>query len=85
MVTPAYLFAGQGAQKVGMGKELCEAHPAARELFGQAGEILRLDLAKICIEGPAEELERTDRCQPALLVHGIACLEVAKAGGFPEG
>lgn len=80
----AYLFAGQGAQKVGMGKDLVEAFPQARDLFERASAILGFDLARVCFEGPAEELNRTDRCQPALLVHGIACLEVAKAKGFPE-
>ncbi|HYE98703.1 MAG TPA: ACP S-malonyltransferase [Planctomycetota bacterium] len=80
----AYLFAGQGAQKVGMGKDLAEAFPKTRELFERASGILGFDLARVCFEGPAEELNRTDRCQPALLVHGIACLEVARAKGFPE-
>lgn len=83
MVTTAYLFAGQGAQTVGMGKDLCASYPKARELFERAGAILGFDLAKVCFEGPAEELNRTDRSQPALLVHGIACLEVARAKEFP--
>lgn len=84
MVNVAYVFAGQGAQAVGMGKDLAAAFPKARELFERASAILGFDLAKVCFEGPAEELNRTDRCQPALLVHGIACLEVAKQKGFPE-
>jgi [acyl-carrier-protein] S-malonyltransferase len=83
MVNVAYVFAGQGAQAVGMGKDLAEAFPAVRELYARASAILGFDLAKISFEGPAEELNRTDRCQPALLVHGVACLEVAKAKGFP--
>jgi [acyl-carrier-protein] S-malonyltransferase len=62
-----------------MGKDL----PAAKALYDRASEILGFDLAKVSFEGPPEELNRTDRCQPALLVHGIACLEVAKAKGFP--
>ena len=85
MVTTAYLFAGQGAQAVGMGKDLVAAFPKTRELYDRATAILGFDLAKVCFEGPAEELNRTDRCQPALLVHGLACLEVAKAKGLPEG
>jgi [acyl-carrier-protein] S-malonyltransferase len=80
MVNVAYLFAGQGAQKVGMGKDL----PGAKPLYDRASELLGFDLAKVSFEGPPEELNRTDRCQPALLVHGIACLEVAKAKGLPE-
>jgi [acyl-carrier-protein] S-malonyltransferase len=84
MVSVAYLFAGQGAQAVGMAKDLCAAYPGARGLFDRAGTVLGFDLAKVCFEGPAEELERTDRCQPALLVHGIAALEAARAKGLPE-
>jgi [acyl-carrier-protein] S-malonyltransferase len=85
MVSVAYLFAGQGAQTVGMGKDLVASFPKAKDLFDRAGAILGFDLARVCFEGPAGELNRTDRCQPALLVHGLACLEVAKARGFPEG
>jgi len=84
MVTVAYLFAGQGSQAVGMGKDLVAEFPRARELFEKAGAILGFDLARVCFEGPAEELNRTDRCQPALLVHGLACLEVARKKGLPE-
>jgi [acyl-carrier-protein] S-malonyltransferase len=85
MTNVAYLFAGQGAQAVGMGKDLVAAFPKAKELFDRATAILGFDLAKVCFEGPPEELNRTDRCQPALLVHGLACLEVAKAKGLPDG
>lgn len=84
MVTTAYVFSGQGAQTVGMGRDLVEAFPETRAHFDRAGEILGFDLAKLCFEGPAEELNRTDRCQPALLVHGIACLASARAKGIPE-
>jgi [acyl-carrier-protein] S-malonyltransferase len=83
VVGVAYLFAGQGAQAVGMGKDLAAAFPKAKDLFDRASAILGFDLAKVCFEGPAEELNRTDRCQPALLVHGIACLEVAARKGLP--
>ena len=85
MVGVAYLFAGQGAQAVGMGKDLAAQFPKAKELFDRASAILGFDLAKVCFEGPPEELGRTDRCQPALLVHGIACLEVAALKGLPPG
>jgi [acyl-carrier-protein] S-malonyltransferase len=85
VVTVAYLFAGQGSQAVGMGKDLIAAFPKAKELFDRASSILEFDLAKVCFQGPAEELNRTDRSQPALLVHGIACLEVAAQKGLPPG
>jgi [acyl-carrier-protein] S-malonyltransferase len=68
----AYVFAGQGDQVVGMGKALCDAKPEARKLFDRASAILGFDLAKVCFEGPAEQLQRTDVCQPALLVHAVA-------------
>lgn len=71
----AFVFAGQGAQTVGMGKALCEAHPKARGWFDRANQVLGFDLAKACFEGPADHLNRTEICQPALLVHGIAALE----------
>lgn len=85
MVTTAYLFAGQGAQRVGMGRDLAAALPAAKALFDRASAILGFDLLRVCVEGPQEELNRTDRCQPALLVHGLACVEAARAKGLPEG
>lgn len=75
----ALLFAGQGAQQVGMGKDLVEKYPAAREIFSQADQILGRDLSKICFEGPKEELTQTKNCQPALFVHGLACLAALRA------
>ena len=74
----ALLFAGQGAQAVGMGEDLVAEHPAAASLFQQAGEVLGFSLSKIAFEGPAEELTKTSMCQPALYVHGLACLAVLK-------
>ncbi len=74
MVETAYIFSGQGAQAVGMGKILFETDSPGREVFLQANEILGFDLVKVCLEGPQEELNRTDICQPALLVHGLAML-----------
>ncbi|MFM7130060.1 MAG: ACP S-malonyltransferase [bacterium] len=75
----AFLFPGQGAQFVGMGKELYAELPAARELFDRAGEILGFDLKQICFEGPAEALEATDVSQPAILVASLAALESLKS------
>jgi len=75
----AFLFPGQGAQFVGMGKELYAELPAARALFDRAGEILGFDLKQLCFEGPAEALEATDVSQPAILVASLAALESLKA------
>ena len=70
----ALLFAGQGAQTVGMGKDLAVASPAAAALFAQADAQLGYSLSNLAFEGPAEELTKTAVCQPALYVHGLACL-----------
>jgi [acyl-carrier-protein] S-malonyltransferase len=70
----ALLFAGQGAQNVGMGKDLAAASPAAAILFQRADELLGYSLSTIAFDGPAEELTKTAVCQPALFVHGLACL-----------
>src|SRR5205809_3023791 len=83
----ALLFAGQGAQIVGMGGDLAEQFPTAVDLFGQADEILGRNLSQIAWNGPIEELTKTSNCQPALFVHGLACLSVLRelAGDFPIG
>jgi acyl transferase domain-containing protein len=65
----AFLFPGQGAQAVGMGKALAEAFPVAREAFAEADEALGFRLSEICWEGPAERLRETRYTQPALLTH----------------
>jgi len=83
----ALLFAGQGAQVVGMGKDLAEQFPTAADLFRQADEILGRKLSDIAWNGPIEELTKTSNCQPALFVHGLACLSILRelAGDFPVG
>ncbi|PYJ29966.1 MAG: [acyl-carrier-protein] S-malonyltransferase [Verrucomicrobia bacterium] len=83
----ALLFAGQGAQSVGMGHDLAEQFAAAADLFRQADEILGRNLSQIMWNGPIEELTKTSNCQPALFVHGLACLSVLRelAGDFPIG
>src|SRR5215510_2193506 len=70
----ALLFAGQGAQKVGMGKSLYEGSAAARALYDQADRVLGWSLTKVSFEGPETELTQTKVCQPALFVHGLAVL-----------
>jgi len=72
------LFAGQGAQAVGMGRDLAEAYAPARELFARADAQLGAPLSRTMFEGPAGELTRTSVCQPALYVHGLACLELLR-------
>ncbi|MBI2921827.1 MAG: ACP S-malonyltransferase [Planctomycetes bacterium] len=79
----AALFPGQGAQAVGMGRDLCERSAAARRVFDEAGAILGFDLAKTCFEGPEETLNRTDTCQPAILVHSVAALRAMEEKGSP--
>jgi [acyl-carrier-protein] S-malonyltransferase len=74
----AFLFPGQGAQTIGMGKTLYDELPAARQLFDTAAEILGYDLADICFNGPAEKLNSTAVGQPALYVTSMAGLEKLK-------
>lgn len=72
------LFAGQGAQAVGMGKDLSEGFPSVAESFRRADDVLGFSLSRTMFEGPQEELTRTSRCQPALYVHGLACLDLVR-------
>ena len=75
----AFLFPGQGAQFVGMARELAENLPAAKALFDEAAEVLGYDLLSLCIHGPAERLNETDVSQPAIFVASLAALESVKA------
>lgn len=74
----ALLFAGQGAQVVGMGKDLAATLPAARQVFDRANATLGYDLARICFDGPEAELTKTDNAQPAIFATSIACLEALR-------
>lgn len=78
MKNRAVVFAGQGAQFVGMGKDLIEAHPECRDLFARASAVLGYDLAKLCAEGPIEEITKSDKCQPAIFVTSAACYTALK-------
>ena len=75
----ALLFSGQGAQAVGMGRDLVDAYPAAKALFAEADETLGRKLSEVTFDGPDAELVKTANCQPALFVHGLACLAALEA------
>lgn len=75
----AFLFPGQGAQSVGMGQQLAETLPAVRSLYDRANAVLGFDLAKICFQGPEEDLDSTVYSQPALFVTSLAALEQLRA------
>ena len=72
------LFSGQGAQRVGMGKDWADSSPIARDLARQADEALGFPLSTIMFEGPDEELTKTSRCQPALFLHGLMGLALLR-------
>ncbi len=78
MSRTALLFSGQGAQAVGMGKDLAAHFPTAATLFQQADATLNMELSKTMFEGPVETLTQTAVCQPALYVHGLAILALLK-------
>jgi [acyl-carrier-protein] S-malonyltransferase len=78
----AFLFPGQGSQAVGMGKDLCEKYPVARETFEQADAALGYKLSQLCFEGPEEQLRLTEITQPAILTVSVAALRVLAEKGI---
>src|SRR5467141_3625699 len=79
----ALIFPGQGSQLVGMGKDLAEKYPVARQTFEEADEALGYKLSQICFEGPEEQLRLTEVTQPAILTASIAALRVLE-GRMPR-
>ncbi|HEY3106437.1 MAG TPA: ACP S-malonyltransferase [Gaiellaceae bacterium] len=78
----AFCFPGQGSQDVGMGRAIAEEFPEARAVFDEASEAVGFDVAKLCFEGPIEELTRTEIQQPALVATSIACLRTVESVGI---
>ncbi|WP_408614658.1 ACP S-malonyltransferase [Lutispora saccharofermentans] len=78
----ACIFPGQGAQYMGMGKEIAENYKAAMNIFDRASEKLGIDMKKLCFEGDEEELKKTENTQPSILTTSIALLEVLKLRGI---
>src|SRR4029453_7372447 len=80
----AFIFPGQGSQHPGMGKDLAEKFPAARQVFEEADEALGFSLSDLCFNGPAEQLPLTENTQPAILTVSIAALRAAQSEDFPR-
>ena len=78
----AFAFPGQGSQDVGMGRALAHAFPESRAVFDAANEAVGFDLAKLCFEGPLEELTQTEVQQPALVATSVACLRAVETTGL---
>jgi [acyl-carrier-protein] S-malonyltransferase len=77
-----FLFPGQGSQAVGMGKDLADHHPVARQTFEEADEALGYKLSQVCFEGPEEKLKLTEITQPAILTASVAAWRVLREKGL---
>ena len=84
MAMIAFIFPGQGSQHPGMGKDLAEKFPAARQVFEEADDALGFSLSELCFNGPAEQLQLTEFTQPAILTVSIAALRAMQSEGFPR-
>src|SRR5437660_12118620 len=82
-MTIAYIFPGQGSQYAGMGKDLADQFPAARQVFEEADAALGFALSELCFNGPAEQLQLTENTQPAILTVSVAALRAMESEDFP--
>jgi [acyl-carrier-protein] S-malonyltransferase len=80
-VKVAFCFPGQGSQDVGMGKAIAEQFPESRAVYDEAAEATGFDVARLCFEGPIEDLTRTELQQPALVATSLACLRAVESLG----
>jgi len=80
----AFMFPGQGSQNPGMGKDLAENFPAAKQVFEEADEALGFALSELCFNGPADQLQLTENTQPAILTTSIATLRAMQSDNFAQ-
>jgi [acyl-carrier-protein] S-malonyltransferase len=82
-MTAAYVFPGQGSQSPGMGKDLADKFPVARQVFEEADDALGFSLSRLCFEGPAEDLQLTENTQPAILAVSVAAFRALESAAAP--
>ena len=80
----AYVFPGQGSQYPGMGKDLAENFPAAKQVFEEADDALGFSISQLCFAGPAEALQLTENTQPAILTVSVAALRALESAGIEK-